>query len=92
MDGFSTSTTTTAITTTLSNLTTTPSSTTTPAGFLVFFVFFFFFFFLIVFKNKKVGVPELVVRQVGQFVAFVLWTTPGWLLVIRSKEGENKRT
>jgi len=33
------------------------------------------------------GTVELVLRQVGQFVAFALWTTPGCLLVIRSREG-----
>jgi hypothetical protein len=34
-----------------------------------------------------VALPELVLSNVGHFVGFALWTSPGALLVIRSREG-----
>lgn len=37
--------------------------------------------------TPAVGTSELVVRQVGQYLAFAVWTAPGCLLVIRSREG-----
>lgn len=64
------------------NMTTTaPQSTTAPGWKTSEFLFgvnsFFFFSAL----------PDLIIREVGQFIGFILWTTPGWLLVMRSKEG-----
>ncbi len=37
--------------------------------------------------TPAIGIPELVLRNVGQFVALGVWTSPGVLLVIRSREG-----
>lgn len=39
------------------------------------------------YTTAPITTPELILRQVGQFVAFALWTSPGSLLVIRSREG-----
>lgn len=37
--------------------------------------------------TTPVALPELVLSNVGHFVGFALWTSPGALLVIRSREG-----